>query len=421
MSNLPSNLPALLRDVGLTVVEIDGWRGRGRPGSFDPVGALNHHTGSSAKGWSRAKRLAYAKWMFLTGRSDLPAPLCQIALDPEGIVYVGAAGRANHGGKAKASGSVSGGDANTLYIGIEWMLSGTEAIPKVMMDAGVRLNAVLTEEVTKTSVQTVSCHYQTSITGKWDIGDPAGVPFNGKRVLDVGKFRSAVAVERKRLFDPVKRPARTAEYHWFQPGKVGSATSATVLGVRKEFGTLTNRRIDIGSGPTSEGGGIRQRPILSGKAHSTKHAAVVFSAAVGHAPPGRAPKARDEFMRNFAKIKVRFKGGDLNLGQRVVARVTGRRVTGHGVLWLILPRSGWTLVSSKAVDVRGDHKAVLVTMQHKKTGERVTFLVINAMSVSASAKRAAAIFENGLDLDPDIVLGVECADFRAVDVDRRTN
>lgn len=207
MAKLRSDLPDLLRAAGLDVVVVKGWRFRGRPastGGFAPVGVLNHHTGASAKGWTKARELAYAKWMFLTGRSDLPAPLVQIALGRSGTVYLGAAGRANHAGKAKASGSVAGGDGNRLYCGIEWMLSGTERIPSRMRRAGATLNAVLTEHVTDnsrgTTVNTISCHYQTSVTGKWDIGDPDGIRFGNKMVLDVDKFRNDVAAERVRLY-----------------------------------------------------------------------------------------------------------------------------------------------------------------------------------------------------------------------------
>lgn len=207
MAHLPKDLPALLRQAGLTVVEIDDWHGHGRPGSFAPVGVLNHHIGASAKGWSRAKEKSYARWMFRQGRSDLPAPLCQIALGRSGVVYVGASGRANHAGTAKASGSVAAGDGNSLYIGIEWMLSGTEAIPAVMMESGITLNAVLTEKVTKTSVRTISAHYQTSVTGKWDIGDLNGVQYRDKMVLDVDKFRRLVEEEREILYRPQPLPA----------------------------------------------------------------------------------------------------------------------------------------------------------------------------------------------------------------------
>lgn len=201
MNRLTEDLIAALRAAGLEVVVITGWLARGRPGSFDPVGVLNHHTGASARGWTRLKELAYAKWMFLTGRPDLPAPLCQIALGRSGVVYVGAAGRANHAGTARASGTVSAGDGNTLYYGVEWMLSGTEVIPDEMMEAAVLLNAVLTEKQTRTSVQTISCHYNTSVTGKWDIGDPNGVPYNGIGVLDISRFRRRVAMARERLYE----------------------------------------------------------------------------------------------------------------------------------------------------------------------------------------------------------------------------
>lgn len=210
MAHLPKNLPALLRQAGLTVVEIYGWYGHGRPGPFGPVGPLNHHIGASARGWSLNKEKAYARWMFRQGRRDLPAPLCQIALGRSGVVYIGASGRANHAGTAKASGSVAAGDGNSLYIGIEWMLSGTEPIPAEMMEAGITLNAVLTEKVTKTSVRTISCHYQTSVTGKWDIGDPNGIRYKDKMVLDVDKFRRLVEEEREILYrpKPVSQPRR---------------------------------------------------------------------------------------------------------------------------------------------------------------------------------------------------------------------
>ena len=202
MNQLPNNMPALMRRAGLTVVEIPQWIGRGRPGLFAPRGILNHHTGASANGWSLAKELSYAKWMFLTGRSDLSAPLVQLALGRSGTVYVGASGRANHAGSAKASGTVPAGDGNTLYVGIEWMLSGSEVIPESMMRAAVTLNAVLAEVVLgKIPNTSISAHYQTSVTGKWDIGDPKGIRFHDKMVLDVAKFRTAVATQRALLYD----------------------------------------------------------------------------------------------------------------------------------------------------------------------------------------------------------------------------
>lgn len=203
---LPSTLATTLRAAGLKVVEIDGWKTRGRPastGEFRPVGVLNHHTGAFDGVGDPANDLTYANWLFKTGRPDLPPPLCQLSLSAEAVVYLGAAGRANHAGLAKASGSVASGDGNALYVGIEWMLSGKQPIPAKMYAAGATLNAVLLR-VLGSSVQAVSCHYQTSVTGKWDIGDPNGIPLNGTRVLDVPKFRRAVQQEKDRLASPPK-------------------------------------------------------------------------------------------------------------------------------------------------------------------------------------------------------------------------
>src|SRR5690349_17149722 len=101
MTRLPDNLPDRLRAAGLTVVEFDGWESRGRPastGGFEPDGNLHHHTGSTGNGRESAR------WMFMDGRPDLPPPLCHMSTDRQGVIYVGAAGRANHAGKARASG-----------------------------------------------------------------------------------------------------------------------------------------------------------------------------------------------------------------------------------------------------------------------------------------------------------------------------
>ena len=99
---LLTNLADVARTSGLTVVEIPGWQLRGRPpstGAFGPLkGVLCHHTGADSDNRS------YAEWLALTGRSDLPAPLCHLALDRAGTVYVCAAGRANHAGECRARG-----------------------------------------------------------------------------------------------------------------------------------------------------------------------------------------------------------------------------------------------------------------------------------------------------------------------------
>lgn len=182
-----TNLATVLRNAGCTVVEIPGWKTRKRPGAFKPVGVMWHHTGGSANGKS------YAEWMAKTGRADLPAPLCQLSIDRQGVCYVSAAGRSNHAGAARARGSVAAGDGNSLYIGIEFHHTGTETWTAVQYNAGIRATAAILRQITKTSERTVAGHYETSTTGKWDPGDPNGVRFKDKRVLDMDKVRRNVA------------------------------------------------------------------------------------------------------------------------------------------------------------------------------------------------------------------------------------
>ena len=175
-----TDLADAARKSGLTVVEIDGWRTNGRPastGPFDPRGVLCHHTGSYDALADAPDDLAYARWLANQGRDDLPAPLCHLALSAEGVVYVTAAGRANHAGTAKPSGPVPGGDGNELYIGIEAMNNGTQGWTPVQYDAYVRLCRALVDHYGWTA-QHVRAHKETSYTGKWD---PGGLDMNQLR------------------------------------------------------------------------------------------------------------------------------------------------------------------------------------------------------------------------------------------------
>lgn len=167
MARLPDNTAQLLRARGLKVVEVPGYKTRERPastGRFNPVGVLCHHTATSVR-----TLLAAVLRLLTGGRSDLPGPLCQFGLGRDGTVYLISLGRANHGGKAKASGTVAAGDANELYIGIEAFNDGVgERWPAVQYDAYVLLCAVLCLDFTKNSAKTVRGHKETSVTGKID-------------------------------------------------------------------------------------------------------------------------------------------------------------------------------------------------------------------------------------------------------------
>lgn len=170
------DLPDVLRKAGLRVVEVPGWRDFSRPestGGFNPVGNLWHHTGAKdTNPLSLDDDLAYAKWLAEIGRSDLPAPLCQLSVGRNGTIYVCAAGRGNHAGTAKASGPVPAGDGNALYIGWECQNTGSEGWSGPQYEAMVKGAAATSLAYGWTAVAN-RAHKETSVTGKWDPGQLA--------------------------------------------------------------------------------------------------------------------------------------------------------------------------------------------------------------------------------------------------------
>lgn len=193
MNRLPKDTHKILRKHGLKVTKVPGAATRGRPsstGKFGPVGVLCHHTATTVA-WSVAAVLR----LLTGGRSDLPGPLTHFGLGRDGRVYWIASGRANHAGKAKASGTVAAGDGNELYIGIEAFNNGVgEPWPTEQYDAYVLLCAVLSVYFTGNSAETVRGHKETSTTGK---PDPT---------FDMDLFRKRVASKMEFLKDPPKAP-----------------------------------------------------------------------------------------------------------------------------------------------------------------------------------------------------------------------
>lgn len=188
-----TDLADVLRDAGLDVEEIDGWKTRGRPastGGFSPVGNLWHHTGGAPD------TRAYADWMAREGRADLPAPLCHVAVTRGGRMIVSAAGRANHAGKARAAGPVPAGDGNALYAGWECMNTGSEGWTKDQYRAMV-VAAAATSLHYGWSAQANRAHRETSTTGKWDPGQ-----------LDMDRFRADIAREMDRQVAAAQERAR---------------------------------------------------------------------------------------------------------------------------------------------------------------------------------------------------------------------
>lgn len=123
-----------LRNFGLTVVEVNGWRTRGSD-AFNPRGSVDHHTAGPRKG--NAPSLGVC----INGRADLPGPLCNVLVGRDNTCYVVAAGRANHAG----SGGWGGLSGNASVYGVERenVGDGSEPWTLAQYDVAARVHAAL--------------------------------------------------------------------------------------------------------------------------------------------------------------------------------------------------------------------------------------------------------------------------------------
>lgn len=155
----------LRADGYIPVIETSGWKTRTRPGSYNPVAVLLHHTGATTSYSNPAPSVG----VVINGRSDLPGPLCAVHVDYRGNCRVIAAGRTNNAGTALASGPVPGGDGNTMYVGIEMDYNGTQLPANDQYANTVNAAAAILFRLGKPASWTRG-HKETSTTGKWDPG-----------------------------------------------------------------------------------------------------------------------------------------------------------------------------------------------------------------------------------------------------------
>lgn len=156
-------LADVLRDAGLTVVEMDGWETRG--GELSTIrGVVAHHTATSVMSSdSNVARL------LRDGRSDLKGPLAQLGLDRSGRFWLVASGRCSHNGH---------GEWGNQSIGIEAFNNGTgEMWPELQLDAFRRGTAAILRKL-GLSACCVKAHRETDPRRKTD---PAGVSMSAFR------------------------------------------------------------------------------------------------------------------------------------------------------------------------------------------------------------------------------------------------
>ncbi|MER5706006.1 N-acetylmuramoyl-L-alanine amidase [Streptomyces sp. NPDC002122] len=157
----PDRLVAALRDEGVTVIEVPGWRtnNRNHKGPWGPVhGSMLHHTVTP--------KTMNAVPMCFNGTGNLPGPLCHGVIRRDGTVHLVGNGRANHAGGGDPNvlqavkderynerppaphqhdGSAGAVDGNRAFYGWECENAGDgiDPWPKVQVEAMVRVSAAL--------------------------------------------------------------------------------------------------------------------------------------------------------------------------------------------------------------------------------------------------------------------------------------
>lgn len=128
-----------LRQEGVKVEVVPGWKNRGRVGTFGPRGMMNHHTASSAGGGDHP-----ALGIVTHGRSDLPGPLANFIAARSGKIIFVAAGRCNHGGTGGPFRFIGRDAANASCLSVEIENNGVgEPYPADQREAVEILNAVV--------------------------------------------------------------------------------------------------------------------------------------------------------------------------------------------------------------------------------------------------------------------------------------
>lgn len=170
-----TGLARVLRNAGLKVVEVPGWKTRGHGGMGAVKGILAHHTAGPHQ--SRASSNYPSLRVVRDGRPGLPGPLAQLGIGYDGTWYVIAAGLAYHSGKVD-----NPAYGNTHALGIEAENPGDGSPwPQEQYDSYVRGVAALIAEW----------------DGKIDVRGhkEAAVP-KGRKIdptLDMNRFRRDVA------------------------------------------------------------------------------------------------------------------------------------------------------------------------------------------------------------------------------------
>lgn len=136
-----------LRQYGLTVKKVPGWKTRGRPGGVAARAMFEHHTGSN-----RNSGNAPALGIVTNGRPDLEGPLANFLAGRDATIYLVAAGRCNHAGEGGPLKGLPRDSANAYSYAVEIENDGVgEPYDPDLMRAVAILTAVVLRRIRRTA------------------------------------------------------------------------------------------------------------------------------------------------------------------------------------------------------------------------------------------------------------------------------
>lgn len=164
---------------GLIVTWEPGWETRGNGTSANYSYGSIHHTASV----SSAARPFPTQNLLRNGRSDLPGPLCNVATPwctvESPRLHVVAAHPANHGGASRASGPIPKlALFNPTSIGNEIDYAGSTPMSGGQLLVGHVFTRAVANVLAGGNVEVVRAHFETSVTGKWDVGYAPGKSYD---------------------------------------------------------------------------------------------------------------------------------------------------------------------------------------------------------------------------------------------------
>lgn len=186
-------LADVLRDAGCRVVEIPGWRGRGRD-LAGVHGVVWHHTATPGRVSNDTVRR-----LLRDGRPDLPGPLCQLGLERDGTFVVVADGRGNHNGHGTWGNNSIGIEAYNDGVGEPW--------PRAQLDAFHAGTAAILRRLRLDSSRMLA-HRETDPRRKID---PAGIDMHAARARVARLLRPETAPQSPPAPPPPPAPVPNIE------------------------------------------------------------------------------------------------------------------------------------------------------------------------------------------------------------------